>query len=146
VAAAEADPKDERSLLAIPGFGGRSVRRLARVWLDALDEARSLPDDALPVNQPVEGPPPPHRWAERDPVAAARLTRCRAVVVATAEAGNLPPENLISPDFVRRLAWSPPDEVTPQTVGDTLRGFGARNWQINLLADQLANSLPEPTA
>ncbi|MCY1140221.1 ribonuclease D [Actinoplanes sp. Pm04-4] len=146
VAAAESDPKDERSLLAIPGFGGRSVRRLARVWLDALDEARSLPDDALPVNQPVEGPPPPHRWAERDPVAAARLTRCRAVVVATAEANNLPPENLISPDFVRRLAWSPPDEVTPQTVGDTLRGFGARNWQINLLADQLADSLPEPTA
>src|SRR6185369_5094487 len=68
VAAAEQDPKDERALLVIPGFGGRSVRRLARVWLDALDEARALPDDALPVNQPVEGPPPPHRWAERDPV------------------------------------------------------------------------------
>lgn len=144
VAAAEADPKDERSLLAIAGFGGRSVRRLARVWLDALDEARALPDDALPINQPVEGPPPPHRWAERDPVAAARLTRCRAVVVATAEANNLPPENLISPDFVRRLAWSPPDEVTAQTVGDTLRGFGARNWQIGLLANQLTEALPAP--
>jgi ribonuclease D len=37
VAAAEADPKDERTLLAIAGFGGRSVRRLARLWLDALD-------------------------------------------------------------------------------------------------------------
>nr|WP_308129254.1 ribonuclease D [Actinoplanes polyasparticus] len=144
VAAAEADPKDERSLLAIAGFGGRSVRRLARVWLDALDEARALPDDALPINLPVEGPPPPHRWAERDPVAAARLTRCRAVVVATAEANNLPPENLISPDFVRRLAWSPPDEVTAQTVGDTLRGFGARNWQISLLVDQLTEALPAP--
>jgi ribonuclease D len=146
VAAAEADPKDERTLLAITGFGGRSVRRLARVWLDALDEARALPDDELPINQPVEGPPPPHRWAERDPVAAARLARCRAVVVATAEAHNLPPENLVSPDYVRRLAWSPPDEVTPATVGDTLRGFGARNWQITLLCDQLAEVLPDPTA
>ena len=87
------------------------MRRLARVWLDALDEARALPDDALPVNQPVDGPPPPHRWAERDPVAAARLARCRQVVIGTAEAHTLPPENLISPDFVRRLAWSPPDEV-----------------------------------
>ncbi|WP_438871156.1 ribonuclease D [Paractinoplanes tereljensis] len=146
VAAAEQDPKDERALLAIPGFGGRSVRRLARVWLDALDEARALPDDALPVNQPMDGPPPPHRWAERDPVAAARLARCRQVVVATAEANNLPPENLISPDYVRRLAWSPPDEATSQTVGDTLRGFGARNWQVTLLADQLAEALPDPTA
>jgi ribonuclease D len=144
VAAAEADPKDERTLLAISGFGGRSVRRLARLWLDALDEARALPDDALPVNQPVDGPPPPHRWAERDPIAAARLARCRQVVVGTAEAHTLPPENLISPDFIRRLAWSPPEEVTAQTVGDTLRGFGARNWQVTLIADGLTKALPDP--
>ncbi|MFC3991315.1 ribonuclease D [Actinoplanes siamensis] len=142
VAAAEADPKDERTLLTIPGFGGRSVRRLAKIWLDALDQARALPDDALPVNQPVEGPPPPHRWAERDPMAAARLARCRQVVVGTAETHRLPPENLISPDYIRRLAWSPPDEVSAQTVSDTLRGFGARNWQVGLIANQLAAVLP----
>lgn len=146
IAAAELDPKDEKTLLGLPGFGGRSVRRLARVWLDALDEARALPDEALPVNQPVEGPPPPHRWAERDPVAAARLQRCRQVVVGTAEAHTLPPENLISPDFIRRLAWAPPDEVSPQTVGDTLRGFGARAWQIGLIAEGLAEVLPDPSA
>ncbi|GLY04676.1 3'-5' exonuclease [Actinoplanes sp. NBRC 101535] len=146
VAAAESDPKEERTLLAIAGFGGRSVRRLAKIWLDALDQARALPDDALPVNQPVDGPPPPHRWAERDPVAAARLARCRQVVVGTAEKHNLPPENLISPDFIRRLAWSPPDEVSPQTVGDTLRGFGARNWQVGLIADRIAEVLPDPSA
>ena len=143
VAAAEADPKDERTLLGIPGFGGRSVRRLAKIWLDALDAARALPDDELPVNQPVDGPPPPHRWAERDPVAAARLARCRQIVVGTAERHTLPPENLISPDFIRRLAWSPPDEITPRTVSDTLLGFGARNWQVVLLADDLAAVLPE---
>ncbi|ROP32699.1 ribonuclease D [Couchioplanes caeruleus] len=146
IAAAELDPKDERTLLGLPGFGGRSVRRLARVWLDALDGARALADDELPVNQPVEGPPPPHRWAERDPVAAARLQRCRQVVIATAEAHTLPPENLISPDFIRRLAWSPPEEIAPQTVGETLRGFGARDWQVGLIADALAKALPDPTA
>lgn len=145
VAAAELDPKDERALLGLPGFGGRSVRRLARVWLDALDEARALPENQLPVNPQVDGPPPPHRWAERDPVAAARLARCRAVVLAAAEAHTLPPENLISPDYVRRLAWAPPDEITPQTVADTLRGFGARAWQIGLIADGLAAVLPEGT-
>ncbi|GIF10275.1 ribonuclease D [Actinoplanes teichomyceticus] len=144
VAAAEADPKDERTLLAISGFGGRSVRRLAKIWLDALDQARALPDEALPVNQPVEGPPPPHRWAERDPVAAARLARCRQVVVGTAETYRLPPENLISPDFIRRLAWSPPDDISARTVSDTLRGFGARNWQVGLIAEQLAAVLPAP--
>jgi ribonuclease D len=146
IAAAELDPKDERTLLTLPGFGGRSVRRLARIWLDALDEARALPDDQLPVNLPIDGPPPPHRWAERDPVAAARLARCRQVVVATAEAHTLPPENLISPDFIRRLAWTPPEDVSPASVAGTLRGFGARAWQVGLIADGISAVLPEPPA
>lgn len=144
IAAAELDPKDERSLLMLPGFGGRSVRRLVRTWLDALAEARALADDALPVPPSVEGPPPPHRWAERDPVAAARLARCREVVTRTAAAHNLPPENLITPDSIRRLAWTPPEEITEQTVAETLRGYGARSWQVGLISTDLAVALPEP--
>jgi ribonuclease D len=144
VAAAELDPKDEKTLLTLPGFGGRSVRRLARTWLAALDDARQLPDDALPVTPVVEGPPPPHRWAERDPVAAGRLARCREVVVGTAGAHNLPPENLIAPDSIRRLAWQPPEEITDDTVAETLRGFGAREWQLGLLLPALTEALAHP--
>jgi ribonuclease D len=141
VAAAELDPRDEKTLLTLPGFGGRSVRRLARTWLTALDEARQLPDDALPVAPAVEGPPPPHRWVERDPVAAGRLARCREVVVRVAGAHTLPPENLIAPDSIRRLAWTPPDEITEDTVAQTLRGYGAREWQLGLLTAALAEAL-----
>jgi ribonuclease D len=141
IAAAELDPKDERTLLTLPGFGGRSVRRLARTWLDALNEARQLPDDALPVSPPLEGPPPPHRWAERDPVAAARLARCREAVTRIAGEHTLPPENLITPDSVRRLAWVPPDEITEATVAETLRGYGARSWQVGLIAAELTLAL-----
>ncbi|MFI7429485.1 ribonuclease D [Micromonospora sp. NPDC049836] len=146
VAAAELDPKDEKTLLTLPGFGGRSVRRLARTWLAALDDARQLPDDALPATPVVEGPPPPHRWAERDPVAAGRLARCREVVVGTAGAHTLPPENLIAPDHVRRLAWQPPEEITDDTVAEVLRGYGAREWQIGLLLPALTRALRPPEA
>jgi ribonuclease D len=146
VAAATADPKDEKTLLALPGFSGRSVRRLAGHWLDALAEARALPDTALPTPPVTEGPPPPHRWAERDPVAAARLARCRQVVTGTAEAHALPPENLITPDYVRRLAWSPPAEISAESVREVLRGLGARDWQLGLLAADLADALVEPPA
>lgn len=144
VAAAEHDPRTERELLALPGFGGRSVRRLAGTWLAALNEARSLPERELPVPPQLEGPPPAHRWAERDPAAAVRLARCREVVNEIAAAHRLPPENLIAPDFVRRLAWAPPQKITPDTVGAALHAFGARNWQIGLTADHLAAALGEP--
>ncbi|MEV4710206.1 ribonuclease D [Micromonospora sp. NPDC049374] len=146
VAAAELDPRDEKALLTLPGFGGRSVRRLARTWLAALDDARQLPDDALPVAPTVEGPPPPHRWAERDPAAAARLARCREVVLRVAGEHNLPAENLISPDTIRRIAWQPPDEITEATVAEALRAHHAREWQITLLLPHLPTALtPTPT-
>jgi ribonuclease D len=146
IAAAEADPRDEPALLAVPGFGGRSVRRLARTWLAALDRARELAEDALPATPNYDGPPPPHRWAERDPAAAARLARCREVVTGLAATHTLPPENLITPDYVRRLAWDPPAEPTAERVGRVLAGLGARPWQAELLAGELAAALATPAA
>ncbi len=146
IAAAEANPAEERELLALPGFGGRSVRRLAPVWLDALAAARDLTDRELPLPPATDGPPPPHRWAERDPVAAGRLSRCREVVTRTAHEYQLPPENLIAPDAIRRLAWTPPDPVEEPTVRAALLGSGVRDWQLGLLAPQLTTALAEPPA
>jgi ribonuclease D len=149
VAAADADPRDERSLLGLTGFSGRSVRRLTSVWLDALAEARALPDAALPQSPAADGPPPAHRWAERDPIAAARLARCREVVIRIATANELPPENLVPPDAVRRLAWTPPERLDASGVAKALGASGVRGWQIALLAEDLAVALadlPAPAA
>jgi len=143
IAAAEMDPRDERSLLLLPGFGGRSVRRLAGTWLAALDEARALPNDRLPVPVANDGPPPAHRWAERDPVAAARLARARGAVNTIAAEHRLPPENLITPDTVRRVMWEPPAVPTAATISAALRAHGARDWQVALVADAITTALSE---
>ncbi|HEX6074270.1 MAG TPA: ribonuclease D [Micromonosporaceae bacterium] len=142
MAAAQGDPADAQALTALPGFGGRATRKLARVWLRALTDARQLPDDQLPTpTTPSDGPPPPHRWAERDPAAAERLVRCRAAINRIAEEIAVPPENLILPDSVRRLAWSPPEPPSERTTVDALAGYGARQWQIRLTAGPLAAAL-----
>ena len=91
-------------------------------------------------------PPPAHRWADKDPVAAERLARCREVVTKTAEEHTLPPENLITPEFVRRLAWEPPSTIDTQTVTDFLTAYGARPWQCALLAEELSHALTTATA
>ena len=56
----------------------------------------------------------------------------------------MPPENLITPDSVRRLAWSPPEELTEEAVGAVLSGYGARPWQVALVTPGLTAALEVP--
>ena len=53
---------------------------------------------------------------------------------------DVPVENLLSPDLVRRLMWSPPEPRDAAGVEDALRSGGAREWQIELTRDLLAEA------
>jgi ribonuclease D len=143
VEAARVLPTGTTELAGIAGFTGRNARRHEAEWLRAIGRARALPDRALPeASAPRgDGPPPAHRWAERDPEAAQRLTAARAVVAALADSHGLPAENLLPPDAVRRLAWQPPAEISASAVVADLAGYGARPWQAELTSIPLAKAL-----
>jgi ribonuclease D len=142
VEAARTFPATAAELNVIAGFSGRNARRRTASWLGALDRARLCSEDELPEpTAPGDGPPPASRWAERDPAAARRLEAARTVVAAIADEHNVPSENLLQPDAVRRLSWDPPAEPATQSVGDQLRSYGARPWQIELTAMPLARAL-----
>lgn len=139
VAAASAMPTDRDSLLATKGFHGRAAERYSSRWVAALERAAGLGEDDLPARSPrSDGPPVPRAWAERDPVAAIRLKLAREQVTALAAEHGLPAENLLSPDSLRRVLWSPPRTREPgallDAVVDQLRGLGARGWQVALVA------------
>jgi ribonuclease D len=142
VQAATAAPASEEELLQLPVFRGRAQRRIADVWLRALRTAARLPKSDLPdPSPPHDGPPPPNRWGDRDPAAAARLAAVRAELAKIAEAHRLPVENLLQPDLVRRTCWRPPTVLSAEAVAEALRGGGAREWQVTLTADALSHAL-----
>jgi ribonuclease D len=142
VEAALALPANVHALAGLNGFGHRMGRRQLEQWQSAVDRAKELPEAELPQpGQPVTGPPPPRAWADKDPVAAARLSAARAAVSARAEELNLPPENLITPDTVRRVCWEPPRDADREAVAGVLAEYGARAWQVELVAPVLAEAL-----
>jgi ribonuclease D len=143
VEAARSAPPSLAELAKLAGFNGRGARRYAPDWLRAVRRATSLAEAELPDASapPGDGPPPAHRWAERDPVAARRLAAARTAVAALADANHLPAENLIAPDAVRRLSWQPPEPISTETVAAVLERYGARPWQIEMTALPMAMAL-----
>jgi ribonuclease D len=134
VEAASALPRDRATLLALPGFKGRGAQRYASTWVKALQEARTLPEDELPLAAArYDGPPPPRAWADRDPVAAARLSQARTQVQELAGSLDVPVENLLTPDYLRRVLWQPPADG----AAAELARLGARPWQVELTAEVL---------
>jgi ribonuclease D len=144
VEAARTMPASQPQLVKIKGFTGRVARRHLPAWVDAVRRAEALPESGLPevTGIPVvTGPPPAHRWPERDPEAAERLNAARETVAALADEHSVPSENLIPPDAVRRLSWEPPDPLDTGAVAAALAGYGARPWQAALTAEPLTAAL-----
>ncbi len=144
IQAASAQPRSVPELEALPGFRGRGARRRSSRWAAAVGRALALPEAELPqpLGRDADVPPPSARqWPARDAAAAGRLAAVRAAVAELAERHTVPAENLVPPDAVRRLCWRPPDDLSEQSVAAELNGFGARPWQVELVAGPLCAAL-----
>jgi ribonuclease D len=139
VVAAKALPTSKRELAAIKEFTGRASRSQLDRWFDAIQ--RGMTTDDLPVvRPPSDSLPPPRVWSEKNPEADGRLRRARTAVTEVAADLNLPVENLLTPEFLRRVAWAPPEPITAHTVAGALEELGARPWQLDAIAQVIADA------
>jgi ribonuclease D len=83
-------------------------------------------------------------WSDKNPEADGRLKRARAAVAEISTELDIPVENLLTPDFLRRVAWTPPAPTTAETVAEALAALGARGWQLDATAQAIADAFVEP--
>ncbi len=143
IEAARADPKTIDELVQLAVFGGPKQRRNAQAWFDAVAAGRADPEPP-PATEPQSGPPPTPRWGKRKPEAAARLEAARASLAVLSERVDVPVENLLSPDLLRRLCWDwtlPDGAGAAEAVDTILRDGGVRPWQRDLTVGPLATAL-----
>ena len=139
VAAAQALPRSVPELTALPAFAGKGTRRRAALWQQAVDRGLATPEADLPsVRGPKsDAPPPPRAWAEKDPAAAARLVAAREVVTDLSTTHEVPAENLLQPDLLRRLCWTPPAVLDAEGIS----GVPAGRWSA-AVADRAGRATP----
>ena len=129
------------------GLRARWMENL-QLWLDSIASAVALPEDKWPsMRTNADTLPPIKLWRDKFPEKFAPLSHARAAIELIAEENQIPVENLITPEHVRRVCWKPPVGATStlsvSLVESALSELGARQWQIDLVAPSLAAALLE---
>ena len=109
------------------------------IWLAAIASALALPENDYPEMRAAgESMPPTKIWRERFPEKYAPFTHARAAVELRAAELNIPVENLISPEVIRKLVWKLSTDVSKDALE-----LGARPWQVAEIADLVTAALLE---
>lgn len=142
IQAAKFMPRSVPAILQIPGFQTRALKREAPRWVRSILEAKN-DTDPVPFTTPADGPPPLKAWETKRPLSAELFAEAKPQVLALGEELNIPQENVLSPDILRRLCWEPPAQSSVTQLRATLLELGARQWQIELVVDRLADIFDE---
>ena len=127
---AREQPRKRAALSAVKGMPRGVLEQRGADILDAVERGLAVPDAELPRF------PRAPRW-DRDPDFDDRVSRLRAVRERAAERLDLDPGVLCSRDRLEAIARKQPKDV------DELRESGVlRDWQVEVLGDELLKALP----
>jgi ribonuclease D len=145
--AAPTTKKDFEKALRPLGLRARWLENLP-LWLESIASAVALPEQEWPqLRTNTDSLPPIKLWRDKFPEKYAPLSHARLRLEAISEENNIPVENLITPELVRRICWNPPKGSTEQlqveAIEKALSDLGARTWQVKLVGPALAEALFE---
>ena len=131
--------KDLERALRPLGLRARWMENAA-TWISTISDALALAEDQWPqARTDSDSLPPIKIWRERFPEKYAPLTHAKALLLAKADELSIPLENMITPEYIRRICWNAPKGE----VAQALATLGARSWQIEIAAPILESALLE---
>lgn len=139
--------KDIEKTLRPIGMRARWSENMS-TWISAIESAVSAPEDQWPpMKSGADTLPPIKLWRDRFPEKYAPLTHARFAIETLSQELQIPAENLISPEVIRRICWAPPAASTTSidvtSVAEAMAALGARPWQVEIVAPPLAAALLE---
>ena len=101
-------------------------------WLAAIESAINTPEDQWPpMKSGADTLPPMKLWRERFADKYAPLTHARFAVESAAQELSIPAENLITPEIIRRICWTPPaDSLQSLNVAAVSEAVRARRSSV----------------
>lgn len=140
IAASLAKPKSRSELASLKTFTGRASRSYLTTWWSAIEQGQKSTE--LPELRPkkTEGIPNHRIWASKFPEADLRLRLAKSSLSEIAKDKLLPIENLLTPDYLRQIAFNPPEVLTEESVDEKLKMLGARSWQRDLTKAAIASA------
>lgn len=122
------------------------------LWVEAISTALAIPADELPpLKIKGDGLPQIKVWRDRFPEKYIPLSHARARLGEAAIERELPVENLLTPELMRKICWNyGGGRASTTEIANDLASWGARPWQIEITAPILSaclderEALPEP--
>ncbi len=141
-------PKSVTDLAKIVARRSRVENPPVEKWHQILTDVLTWTNDRFPeLRTPSTGLPPIKLWRDKNPLAFARLSHARASVLEISDDLAIPAENLISPEFVRRICWNDPIATEPvalrSEIHQGLLQLGARSWQIDQILEALVAAVQQ---
>ena len=144
-AVAKTLPATKRDLAGFKEFTGRASRTQIDRWWAAIEAGLAIDRPARRCARPGESDPAAPRLGRQEPGGRPSAEGSPAPPsTAAAEQLDIPVENLLTPETLRRVAWTPPAELSVDSHRRRARASSARApWQIDATAQLICDAFVE---